>query len=467
MKKLRFCLIMLMGMIFIILSCAQREFETNEDSNKVEYIEDEETRERLLELLKIGNEYTLSEDEVKGEINSLLKVFKCSEENNEGSAQSREFDDEKSLEFEIVHSIVIDEFNNNRSDSSNSNEGKVAIEVYNVYDASDVLDEKSKQPVCFVIMPNDRRLGNAFFISDAGGWEGAEECENFRFLLEGFIEYSKEVAKLWNELETDPANERAAYKSKIQREEGSWESIKEIQLTTVNWNQGGSFNDAIEACKGANLLVGCGAVATATIMAYWSYPSQFVKIDWDGRLLTLNDVKEGYSSVSNWNGSYDWASIKSGENTAQRAVFLLDVAEGCCSNYGTSGTSSSASSCGKCLKQFGFLCDSLYNLDISAENRQKVISSIEKYGPVFAAGDGHGFILDGGKGTKRDIKYTQYDVTSAAVTKSEVLSSEDKDCYLHANLGWGGSSNGWYNAGSVAGKYRCSVIWYNIRPNNI
>ena len=99
-----------------------------------------------------------------------------------------------------------------------------------------------------------------------------------------------------------------------------------------------------------------------------------------------------------------------------------------------------------------------------------IISSIENKCPVIVAGHipskpgyGHAFVLDGGKIMSRQVSTKLYTV-GKTISEGIYNTYEGKDLYYHCNLGWGGSSNGWYSPDAVTSdSYECYFYVYNIK----
>ncbi len=227
-----------------------------------------------------------------------------------------------------------------------------------------------------------------------------------------------------------------------------YNSGKSLSLTNeLWWGQSPGYNDAIHEAYGEYYSTGCTTTAIAQIMAYHEYPdycdlSDFSNEDW-------------YQNVSWCNGlSYTWPLMKQQKvyhwlpetGKIRVAALMLEIMKRLNSTFkfdnegNYAGTSSYPSMWDDCFDQMGYLTPSgVCNYSLS-----KVKTSINAYCPVMIAGDrytdegseiGHAWVIDG---------YANMSCTALYLGYYPVTVTFD---YVHCNLGWSGSSNGFYISG--------------------
>lgn len=281
-----------------------------------------------------------------------------------------------------------------------------------------------------------------------------------QFLLESYqeeilyakrqnIRSSQEVNAKWNEhLSSNP--------SKTLYTPATW-------LISTKWNQsGGNESGSIVGynyycptnAQGTKTLVGCGGVALAQILRYWScnvYPHG---------LVNYTSTMNSYSTSININltgQSYDWISMHPNKANIYNAYFLYHCAAALHSTFGTTaqgGTSSNPDTVHLILKNhFGFSnVTHVIRDNYSGDWIGLLKSNIDNRRPIFYAGykkendtlkNGHGWVVDG------------YNSSN----------------YFHCNWGWGGGNvdwDGWYLLSNLTpnGKYYNDVhkATVNIYP---
>lgn len=407
--------------------------------------EDYGTREALkneLTLYSIYNDYERSDSSIKTDIVSYLDAFHGPEDNTKGLSDGRN-----------INLVLMDSF-------PVTEDGSIRLEVY------DIMDQDSGNS-CFIIIPTDRRIADFLYLSDGGSWEQAKEIEIIRLMLNSMILYSRDVMQLADSLDAEQNMTKSitldSHKTEIK--------VNKKEIETVNWAQNNSFNDAIEHYYHHDYLVGCGAVAVATVMAHWQYPASFIDIDFAGpdNTATLSVLKSRWLALSSWNGVYDWNKIVSGENPNQRAALLLDVADACSSDYGLEGTGTSYNSYAVCLNHFGYTYKKLTNAYDNIDHMFEVIASVENNMPVLSSGyvgtSGHTFVIDGAELTT--VYRMRYEIDADSFSAEKL--TESQIIKYHANLGWGGPENAWYLPDAVSESYGfpCEFLYINIAPANL
>ncbi len=155
---------------------------------------------------------------------------------------------------------------------------------------------------------------------------------------------------------------------------------------------------------------------------------------------------------------YDWSEILKRETIydltekgqVQLQAFLYEVAEEIGVDYGVKGTFGNDNKVRTALRKFGF------NSTLTDYDSSAVKASLSKGLPVYAGGfgtwrkgkflwwktdyiiynDGHTWVIDG-------IAKLQVNAWNFKINKGEIFSTN----FMHCNLGWGGSYNGYYMDG--------------------
>ena len=332
---------------------------------------------------------------------------------------------------------------------------------------------------CFIIIPNDKRFGDVLFISDSGTWDEAKDNEIMQVIVESMIKRIQETMEIWNDLSEEEIEEQRdkygiskdiTYYSKIHKEYGAWGSKETNIIATKNFAQDGIYNDVIEKIKGTGMIAGCGPIAVSIALTSLKLPESFVEYTENGKEATLSKIKAVWPSASSWNGKYDWNAIQNGTNNFQTAALIFDVFENMEARIVSGGVGTTNYDTKRVLDNFGLSYDFS---DTDSKNigiHLNIISSIENKCPVIVAGHipskpgyGHAFVLDGGKIMSRQVSTKLYTV-GKTISEGIYNTYEGKDLYYHCNLGWGGSSNGWYSPDAVTSdSYECYFYVYNIK----
>lgn len=173
-----------------------------------------------------------------------------------------------------------------------------------------------------------------------------------------------------------------------------------------------------------------------------------------------NTLKNNWTLANSWDGTYNWNLLKSssyGENLSAEGKMMLGAlmyenAEGLKADYSTTGTNIKYVDHVPFLKKKGFSCDSLANYSYN-----KIKKSIDNNYPVLIMGNslkkmknhkflwwtwetldkydgGHIWVVDG----YCNMQCTAKNKNNQNDTKTFTTN------YVHCNLGWGGSKNGYY-----------------------
>ncbi|MCR5568129.1 MAG: C10 family peptidase [Paludibacteraceae bacterium] len=189
-----------------------------------------------------------------------------------------------------------------------------------------------------------------------------------------------------------------------------------LPLCKTKWGQDSPYNDYIASEKGAKYPVGCGAVATAQIMAYWQVASP----------LSWSEILRG-PRISDLTAT--------GKQHLQ--ILLLFVADGCKSKYNLDGTSTTFSDCAAYLRKSNLKTSttdySVNTVKTALDNKCPVIMR----GTDTQSGDGHAWVVDGYKSTNYKIKILSINLNAS-------------ENHFHYNWGWNGFCDGWYKSGIFA-----------------
>lgn len=216
-----------------------------------------------------------------------------------------------------------------------------------------------------------------------------------------------------------------------------------------------AYNDAIEFIFGYDYCVGCTTVAMAQVIAYHYSKSIGKKTNVD---------ENCWNSVRNWSElkntgwtdkKYDWNNITStnsinnldGIGKVQLQTFLYEVSQKIGVSYGTEETNGTIKSIAKALKKYNFSNDGV--IDYSFNEVQK---SINNGCPVIIKG-----------GAKKKEKFLWFNVTKNVGhawvidgwSRLNFTATNNKTnnkmyfygYFLHCNLGWYGTNNGYYYQG--------------------
>jgi hypothetical protein len=231
---------------------------------------------------------------------------------------------------------------------------------------------------------------------------------------------------------------------------------KDDTLLPVKWNQGSSsidmYNQIIMKWRCSDpvhsyIVAGCGPVAIAQIMAYHKMPR--------------------YSNASKYKYSgYDWSKMtaESPDAVAQEAIGVLLYEIGLPNNANaeyemrlkTEGGAETGTFNSGVIKSFRNMGYTVHGSFITY-NLKKVQTSIDDGKPVMVGGcekkvetkilgiftqtsyeEGHYWVIDGYAQMTTDIK----DKFTGVVREDPYPSD-----FVHCNMGWGGSKNGWYISG--------------------
>ena len=338
--------------------------------------------------------------------------------------------------------------------------------------------EKAGEITPFYIF-NDTQKGGYVIV---GGQEGMsdiiaysyDECfdtEDTPPAAAAWLEYYAEVAKKAADYpEESKAEKKAAAKAFLNSNFAKRKSVQPL-LGEIKFNQGDPYNrkcPTLKVVEGGKMktgkcVVGCSATAFGMILRYWKYPdhstgSKDYTFNYDYN--KANNVTKEYHISINFDsvGDYNWDKIlptyRSGTSftneeadAVSKMLYHCGVALG--AGYGLGGTGA-VTDANKYATYFGYdenistiHCPSL--LDKPNELRAQLADELSQGRPMLCKGsnspteyNGHAYVCDG------------YDMNGL----------------FHFNLGWDGSSNGFFEVAPVPGSaYGHQMTAYiNVHP---
>lgn len=224
-------------------------------------------------------------------------------------------------------------------------------------------------------------------------------------------------------------------------------------ITKTKWGQSYPYNYYCPKINGISTYVGCVAVAMGQIAATHRWPESFNghNYNWD-EMLSLSTHTSIYNTGAN-----------------DIAQFLYDIGSHIGMNYGTSGSGANIDQALKGLKDMGYVNSVKANYTSSL-----CTPSISFGNPVYMQGFkedfsvGHAWVVDGYNVINNWVEYYRKDNGELyAVYGGRGYT------YLHFNLGWNGSQDGYYLYSSQAEGFddfnynSDSKIIYNINRDSL
>ena len=225
-----------------------------------------------------------------------------------------------------------------------------------------------------------------------------------------------------------------------------------LPLIKTKWKQRPLYNKLVpKTYENYDCPTGCVATAMAQLMKYWGYPKKGMSnhtykisskyYDWNGKTLSANFENTTYK-WSNMPTSLDDSSSK--EEVDAVATLMLHAGISVDMIYGPNSSGAYSSDVPNALvKYFRYNSDLDMESKIDYDNTEwiKLIKSqLSKNYPIYYKGSsskgGHAFIADG----------------------------YDTDNLIHFNFGWGGKSDGYYQASNPVGYTSKQAIIINIYP---
>ena len=187
-------------------------------------------------------------------------------------------------------------------------------------------------------------------------------------------------------------------------------------LNTIRWYQT-HFKDVLDD-QNRPCLYGCGAVAVGQLMKYYEWPEKatgsFSYIDYAKKLRSIN-LEGATTTWGNINNIYNIYNVRN----AALDTLMKRVGHAICSHYGHNGTSSNSINFKRALvMNFGY-SPAMFLVGSRQVNEYTMVglirNDLSQGSPCILTGGHHVFVCDG-------------------------MFAD----FLHLNMGWGGSYDGWY-----------------------
>jgi hypothetical protein len=218
-------------------------------------------------------------------------------------------------------------------------------------------------------------------------------------------------------------------------------------LLPVEWGQGKPFNlTVVDSTQWKSTPVGCVALSTAQIMAYWKHPVRFHglasdSIDWNELRRWSGATWNRPDGYGTWDGPMSEAPVET-----QRLVadILWHIGSEIDMNYSASNSTAYTYKAVDLLARNGFSKGRS-----TGYSDRLVVESLEAGRPLLIDGashrseygsyaNAHNWTIDG------FMEERWHDIY---VVVGHIREIERFRWYLHNNFGWGGTDNGWYAAG--------------------
>ncbi len=237
----------------------------------------------------------------------------------------------------------------------------------------------------------------------------------------------------------------------------------------LNWGQSPSpYNDSLPICVSTSQKdpAGCVAVAIAQIMAHHQKPTS-------GSYIHPVNMKLR-NTTYNWSGMKSVADAKNLTNTTYRsqvANLLAEIGDKCSMSYGCDGSGSNIYYAYDAFTLMGYNI----NMLIGSYNFSKVKVDIDSNRPVYMRGTrtggvGHAWVVEGYQ-TKDWAEKMVRECPNSPIEES-YTGETGTNYYLYFNLGWNGSSNGYYLVTTTSAYTSGSFLYTsdmmtitNIKPN--
>lgn len=252
------------------------------------------------------------------------------------------------------------------------------------------------------------------------------------------------ISDRWNFLETfTPTTNNRVLKS----------YIIDTNLLTTSWEQGYPYNKYFPKVNDESTLAGCVQVAFAQVMKYHAWPQKGKGIathhadirDQSDLLVRYDDMTAVLNRYYNWEIMADDKAVSEEYQDDEVAYLMRDLAVLNKASIGLADTSAVGNYQG--LVEHFWYSNAISTMDSNDPTLiDTVKSQIDQELPVLFSLPGHMVVADG-------------------------YSSDTTGEYIHLNMGWGLSSNTFYNVSEniTAGGYIFSAFYdiiYNIKPCN-
>ncbi|MBR5373888.1 MAG: C10 family peptidase [Paludibacteraceae bacterium] len=230
------------------------------------------------------------------------------------------------------------------------------------------------------------------------------------------------------------------------------ENVKVDPMLLTEWAQSGNpYNNLMKEClddPSEHAPAGCWAVAIGQLMAYYKYPTSFMR-----------RTSRGYEGVCP-----DWNEITKEKNASklekqlhrdQVSKVLCEIGLRIGMNWQCGSSGASDENAVNYMKSAGYS-----NCVVSDYNYARIRIYLNNRKPVIMGGysrrsggfwsysysGGHTWVADGYKAVVADY-YTYVVDTSTGYYSESYVKSVLRNSYLHINWGWGGSNNGYFAEG--------------------
>lgn len=319
----------------------------------------------------------------------------------------------------------------------------VRVDVDNVSSLHRKAQSKTNAPAYYIYNSSD---GNGFVIVSgeketeqvlAYSTEGSFDVSKVEFGADAFLNtYDDCIADIRSgEITVNAAKQRRA-------------KVTPKLLKTFNWNQSGAFFNRKYAplLYSQECLSGCGPTAMAIVMRYWEHPAQgrgsHSYTSSTNKLSLSRDLSQ---ESFDWSLMTNYPSVGSKQSDAVSRL-MLDCGIAMSVDYGTYVTNGFLNCMAHAFKDhFDYVNPKLVmrQMESIGDWDEIILNEIENNRPCIVAAQGkndrHIFVVDG--------------------VNAEGL--------FHYNLGWGGSNNGYYRDGAIAGSqisYATDELIYGIHP---
>lgn len=284
----------------------------------------------------------------------------------------------------------------------------------------------------YVVSVGDKRVQNRVIaFSDEEKWDMSELPEFESFFWENVDNY------LINTLSEGEVDMCDTYEYYVHNSD----NVKFVSDFLLKWGQSPSpYNDSLPACTSTtNKVAGCVAIAMGQIMAY------------HGKPVSGSYVHQKYGRTVNV--QYDWVKMRE-QLSAQYisttvglsgvANIIAEAGYKVYMDYGCSGSGAYDINVPQAYSRMGYTSSSLVSFNLNT-----IVNDINNKRPVYIRGNGnrggHAWIIEGYKKIIYDIIYGRDCPNGGTPIPPTVVGTISHD-YLYFNLGWHGSSNGYYLA---------------------
>lgn len=290
----------------------------------------------------------------------------------------------------------------------------------------------------FAITSDDRRVGTVLAFVSNTDIDSVADNPFFEIFYDNLLKYIDETFELWNDLSDDEIEaQRASAQSIFTSDDYSfsnWQynSGNAKYILKTQWGQRYPYNNLVnqKLNDGQNYPTGCGPTALAQLLSGLEYPT-----DYNWQIMKTNPNARYISS----------------EGQELVAQLMYDLGIGLKASYTPKGTGCSNSNLEKYLKNNGYTYSGFKDY-----NFNQIQNSIDCGFPVMAQGyatkktkkkkflgitfqktttylDGHYWIIDA---------YARFSCDAINIKNGNVVKIVEN--FVHCNLGWNGTCNGYY-----------------------